>query len=147
MKVVFIETGEVKEVSAGHAVNYLIPGKLALPATDSLLKSVALDKERARKRIEENKRQAQEKKHILESGHLLIHQRANEEGKLFGGIGERELKKYIEKKKKISVPASGIKINGKIKALGDYEVSVDIGSGEKANLKVFIQKEESSNES
>ena len=91
MKVVLIDNvdklgkkGEIKEVSNGHARNFLIPQKLAILATkDSIANAEKLAKQ-AEKNQAKQEEQKQEINSKLKDIKIKLKVKANEEGKLLG---------------------------------------------------------------
>lgn len=129
--------GEIKKVKKGYARNFLFPKKLAVEATDSTLKNLAL----RLKALEESRKRklatATDKKKLLESLLLEISAKAGEKGKLFGSITSAQVaEKLVEAgfsefdKKQIKVPH--------IKEVGTYFASVKIIESVHANVKIKI---------
>ncbi|MGH2586278.1 MAG: 50S ribosomal protein L9, partial [Dehalococcoidia bacterium] len=91
MKVVFIEEvpgtavpGEVKDVRDGFARNYLLPRRLALPATKSTLQRADALSKREDKRQSGLDSEAQRIVEKLEGVQILIRARVGEQGRLYG---------------------------------------------------------------
>ena len=122
MKVILKQNNEVKNVSFGYAVNYLLPRGLAVLATDINLKS--LEKEKA-KIIKEagllkqgQNQQAEKYRHKK----FVIKAKAGVKGQLFGAITKKELAKEIKVKK------TEIVLEKPIKKIGKYEIGLKFGS-------------------
>ena len=98
MKVVLLEkvktvgnVGEIVNVSAGHARNYLIPSGLAVLADEGSEKSMAQHQKMLQKKIEEEKAQATSVKEKIDGVVLEFVKKVGLNGKLFGSITSSEL--------------------------------------------------------
>ncbi|HEX5893998.1 MAG TPA: 50S ribosomal protein L9, partial [Solirubrobacterales bacterium] len=90
------EAGTAIDVSPGYLRNYLVPRKLAQPATKGALEEA----QRRRERAEEAERQAAERAEettaLLSKTVLTINHRAGEDGKLFGSVTSAEIAEAIQ---------------------------------------------------
>jgi len=132
--------GDVIKVSEGYGRNYLIPRKLAIPATPGNLKRVeeqriALAKKEA-KFVEEAELLARE----LSQLHILISRKAGETGSLFGSVNSKDLAEAFE--------AGGIKLNRRkimlqqpLKRIGNYTVEIRPHSDVQVNVLVSVLPE------
>ena len=139
MKVVLLQNvktlgnrGDVKEVSDGYARNFLFANNLAELAT---VQAIAKAEKMVQQNIAAVKNQdakISETKNKLKSLTLEFSEKTNEDGKLFGSIGKKEI---IEKLKSQSVIAKegDIELVEAFKEIGDYDVKV---LGEKTKLKI-----------
>ena len=109
--------GEVVEVKAGYALNYLVPEGLATIATDHHKRMV----EKHREKLEEIERQRQSelRKYAAEVAKqsVTIEAKATEEGHLYGSVGAPEIVDAL-KKQNITLAAEQIKLEGVLKELG-----------------------------
>jgi len=118
---------EVKDVADGFALNSLIPGKFAIPATASNLKIIETKKSgdlSISKNLSEAISKALEK---LPEGKLIIEGKVNEKGHLFAGIHEE---KIIEEFKKVTgseLPVGSLEIDQAIKGIGEYKIKIKAG--------------------
>ena len=83
--------GDVVEVTAGYARNYLLPHGIATEPTEANMRALAearraAELERARKRTE-----LEQLAERLEGIEVTIRARANEEGVLYGSVGARDI--------------------------------------------------------
>lgn len=122
MKVIIKATGEVKNVSLGYAVNYLLPKKLAEIATAQRLEALKSAATEARKEKEE-KTDAN-------------HQQAERlDGKVLEFKGETVTKKKIAAKLKIL--KTSIVLAKPIRKPGEYETQLKFG-GSRAKIKIKV---------
>jgi large subunit ribosomal protein L9 len=85
------ERGQAVDVSPGYLRNYLIPRKLAQPATPGALEEAQRRREIAEKAERVRAEREAQAAGLLGKTVLTIHQRAGEDGKLFGSVGAKEI--------------------------------------------------------
>src|SRR3954467_9803116 len=85
------EAGEAVDVSPGYLRNYLLPRKLAQPATKGALEEAQRRQEAQERAERESAERAQETAALLSKTVLTIHHRAGEDGKLFGSVTSKEI--------------------------------------------------------
>jgi len=83
--------GEAVDVSAGYLRNYLVPRKLAQPATKGALEEAERKREASEKAAREALERAGETAALLSKTVLTINHRAGEDGKLFGSVTSKEI--------------------------------------------------------
>ncbi|MBP6868800.1 MAG: 50S ribosomal protein L9 [Candidatus Pacebacteria bacterium] len=109
------------EVSDGHAINFLIPRKLAVAATEGALKNASVRVKQVIDRKELDHKLVEERLQALSEGVLEIIKKANEQGHLYDGVDAKELAEVA------ALPADVIRIEKPFKELGDFEVPVSYG--------------------
>src|SRR5689334_21721795 len=87
--------GEAIEVSPGYLRNFLVPRKLAQPATKGALEEAQRRREAAEKAEREALERAGETAALLSRTVLTITHRAGEDGKLFGSVTAKEIAEAI----------------------------------------------------
>ena len=129
---------ETKEVSSGHALNLLIPQKLALPATPDVLKR--LEKEKAKADGERKIHEDLLLKNIkdLDGITLTIAGKANEKGHLFAGLHREAIVAELLKQTELQIDESFIQLDHPLKEIGEHMVEVK-GGGKSVKFKVVIQ--------
>lgn len=147
MKVIFLQDvrghgkrGEVKNVSAGYAQNYLIPQKKAKIATKSSISEL-----NAQKRAEEKQKQididnANKIKSILENSNTIvtIHSKSGNDGRLFGSVTSKQIAKELYNQYSIKIDKRKINLLEPIKSLGYINVSVQLFSGIESKIRVHV---------
>src|SRR5437764_12256133 len=83
--------GTVVDVSSGYLRNFLIPRKLAQPATKGALDAARRDRERADIALREAEARAQENAALLTRTVLTISQPAGDDGRLFGSVTTQDI--------------------------------------------------------
>ncbi len=109
------------EVADGHALNFLIPRKMAVLATavarteaSTRVKQVIDRKELDVKLVEERLQQLAEEK-------VTIIKKANDQGHLYDGVDAREIAVAS------ALPLEAIKLEKPIKEIGTFEIAVSYG--------------------
>ncbi len=129
--------GDVVEVKAGYANNYLIPQGLATIATDHHKRMV--EKHKA-KLIDIQKAKLKDLEDLAESIgklSLTIEANANEDGHLYGSVGAAEIVDAL-KQSEITVNQEHIRLDGVLKELGLYTVRVRLHQEVETDLKVWV---------
>ncbi len=146
MKVIFLKDvkgsgkkGEIKEVSTGHARNYLIPKGLVMEATSSNMKSYENKKKVEAQKVEEDTARAEEIKKVIESKPLSIEAKAGESGKLFGAITNSEIADLIKKEHGFDIDKKKVNLTGGIKSVGEYDITIKLYRSVNAVLKLEIK--------
>jgi large subunit ribosomal protein L9 len=133
------EEGDVREVAAGYARNYLIPRKLAVGYSRESLQQLESRRAGIEKRKEDKRREAMSLKERLEAEQLQFAMPAGENGKLFGSVNnamvvqELEKRGYTVEKKRVEVP------DHHIRQTGNYTVKVKLYGNEEAQVKVTVE--------
>ncbi len=129
--------GEVVEVKAGYANNYLLPQGLATIATDHHKRMI--EKHKARLQEIEKARLAgiRARADELSQLSLNIEANANDEGHLYGSVGANEIVAAL-KAQKISITPDQVRLQGPLKELGLYTVKVHLGHEVEADIKVWV---------
>jgi large subunit ribosomal protein L9 len=131
--------GEVVNVKNGFARNYLIPRKLAIPATDGNLRSIG--EVNTQKRLRDNKRlrDAEKLRNALERISCTAEVQVGEEDRVFGSVTAAQIAELLEKQGFV-VDRRDIQLDEPIKALGVYTVGVKLERDVIAKLKVWVVK-------
>ena len=132
--------GEVHEVAAGYARNFLLPKGKALPATDGNMKRV--EQERRRYAV----RQAKEKEDAAAIGRRIagvsctIVRKVGENDQLYGSVTASDIAEYLAKEG-IEIDKRRILLEEPIKALGIYTVPVKLHADVQGEVRVWVVKE------
>lgn len=128
---------DVKDVSDGHALNFLIPQGGAESATPKALKRAEVMKsaEAAERKIQEDLLA----KNLADVGSVSVNlsEKANEKGHLFAQIHAPQLSKAIKEQTRLDIPSEFIILEKPIKEIGDHLVEVKVG-GKSAKFKVVV---------
>lgn len=132
--------GEVKEVSDGHARNFLFPKKLARPATDSTVKEMQHHKMSHDKKMAEELEEAKALAKKISDITLTIDTKAGEGGRLFGSITSKDIAEKIQDLHGIEIDKRKIQLDGAIKTLGTTKVDIKIYPKVTATITVVVSE-------
>jgi len=145
MKVLFLQDvkgtakrGEMKEIAEGYAMNFLLPKNLAVPATAENITKLKreFDRKTKAKEIAIDANQAIADK--LRGRKIELQGKANESGKLYGAIGEMEIKAELARSG-FDVKNAKILLKEHIKEAGEYPATVDFGSGINSSIIILAR--------
>jgi large subunit ribosomal protein L9 len=135
------QRGEPVDVSPGYLRNYLIPRKLATPATPGALEQAQrrqAEIEKAEKARAEREEQAAS---LLSKTVLTIYQRAGEDGKLFGSVGAKEIADAIQDARDLRIDRRKIRLEQPIREIGTHMVEIELADGAVATVKTIVTEE------
>jgi len=132
------ERGTVIDVSAGYLRNYLIPRKLAEPATKGSIEAAQRRQEAAQKAKREAEERAQENATLLGRTVLTIPQQAGEDGRLFGSVTPQDIADAIKDARGLRVDRRKIHLDEPIRQTGTYMVDVEVSDGVTASVKTMV---------
>ncbi|MCI9610340.1 MAG: 50S ribosomal protein L9 [Oscillibacter sp.] len=133
--------GQMVEVSEGYARNFLLPRKIAVPATADAINTMNL-KEKAKKAEEaRQKALAEETAEKLKECMVKLTARAGAGGKLFGAVTTKEISEGLQKQFGIDIPKQKLVLEDPIKAFGNYEVKARLGFEVVATVYVSVFEE------
>ena len=133
--------GQMIEVSEGYGRNFLLPRKLAIPATTDAINTMNL-KEKAKKAEEARlKAEAQEVAEKLKECTEKLTAKAGNGGKLFGAVTTKEISEGLAKQYGLNIPKQKLVLDEPIKAFGGYQVKAKLGFEITATVKVSVTEE------
>jgi large subunit ribosomal protein L9 len=135
------ERGDPVDVSPGYLRNYLIPRKLAQPATPGALEEAQQRREAAEKAEAARAKREAEAAGLLSKTVLTIHQRAGEDGKLFGSVGVKEIADAIQEARDVKIDRRKIKLEQPLREVGTFMVEIELADGGTAAVKTIIAEE------
>ena len=133
--------GEAVDVSPGYLRNYLVPRRLAQPATKGALEDAQRRREAAERAKREQTERAQETASLLAKTVLTISHRAGEDGKLFGSVTSKEISDAIREARGLKVDRKRIRLDDPIREVGTYMVEVELGGGTTAKVKTIVAEQ------
>jgi large subunit ribosomal protein L9 len=135
------QRGDAVEVSPGYLRNYLLPRKLAQPATRGALEEAQRLREAQERAEREQAERAQETAALLSKTVLTIQHRAGEDGKLFGSVTTKEIAEAIREARDLRVDRKRIKLEEPIHETGTYMVEIELPGGMAASVKTIVAEE------
>ena len=146
MSVVFLEevegtarTGDVKNVADGFARNFLLPRKLAAPATDhyiNIAQAKAGKEARRQEKVDEEARERLLPK--VDGKSVEIEVRVGEQGKLFGSVTARDIAEALQAATRVDLEHRQVDLKEPIRELGGHEVTVKVTRNVLATVTVNV---------
>jgi large subunit ribosomal protein L9 len=146
MKVIFLKDvprvgkkQDIKDISDGYAVNFLLPRKLAELATPKAI--ALLEKRKKNIEIEREVQTDLLMKNLEEiKGKVVtIKGKSNEKGSLFSAIHKAEIIKELKSQHNADISEEFIILEKPIKELGEHEIPISI-KGKESSFKVMVEK-------
>jgi large subunit ribosomal protein L9 len=132
--------GEVRDVSDGYARNFLLPKRLAMPASSGNLKNLDHIRKQQDAKADRIRSQAESVRARIET--LLYEERrqASEEGKLFGSVTAQDIVDYLDGRG-VKVERRRVLLDEPIKALGETAVPIRLHPEVTAQLRVSVLRD------
>ena len=132
------ERGAVVDVSKGYLRNYLIPRKLAEPATRGALEAAARREAAAERAVAEAAERAQESATVLSRTVLTIAHQAGDDGRLFGSVTAQDIADAIYEARGIRIDRRKVHLEEPIRTVGTRMVDVEVADGVTATVKTMV---------
>jgi len=130
--------GTVVDVSKGYLRNYLLPRRLAEPATRGALEAAkrrAIATERAQA---DATAKAEETAALLNKTVLTIAHQAGDDGRLFGSVTSQDIADAIHEARGVTIDKRHVHLDEPIKSVGTRMVVVEVESGVTATVKTMV---------
>lgn len=132
------QPGEVKDVAAGYARNYLLPRQLVTPASAAALATlsdrVAAAKRRTDKLDAENAGMVER----LAAVTLTFAVRVGQGDRLYGSVTTQDIASALREQEGITIDRRSISLKEPLRALGSFEAPVRVSAKHEAKVKVNI---------
>ena len=132
------DRGDVVDVSPGYLRNYLMPRKLAEPATAASIQVATRRREVAEQAQREAEERSKENATLLSRTVLTIPQQAGEDGRLFGSVTTQDIADAIRDARGIRVDRRKIHLEEPIRHTGTYMVVVEVADEVMASVKTMV---------
>lgn len=132
--------GELIEAAEGYARNYLLPRKLAIPATPDAINTMKLQDAARRKEEAANRAAAVETADKLRGKTVKITAKGGAGGKLFGAVTGKEISEALSEQLGVSVAKQQLVLEP-IKTFGTHEIKAKLGYEVSASFSVEVAEE------
>jgi large subunit ribosomal protein L9 len=132
------ERGDVIDVSPGYLRNFLVPRKLAQPATAGAIAESQRRREAAERAVEEAAAKAEETATLLRKTVLTISHQAGDDGRLFGSVTSQEIVDAIRQARGVRLDKRRVQLEDAIRTTGTHMVSVEVADGVTAEIKTIV---------
>jgi large subunit ribosomal protein L9 len=132
------ERGAVVDVSKGYLRNFLIPRKLAEPATRASIEAAKRRETAAERAVAQATARAEEEAELLNKTVLTIAHQAGDDGRLFGSVTTQDIADAIRDARGIKVDRRKIHLEDPIRHTGTYMVVVEVTDEVTATVKTMV---------
>ena len=137
------DAGEVVQVKAGFGRNYLIPQGLAYVASDANMKRIEEDQAKANERARRDFLEARRRASQLEGVSLTFHERAGDDGKLFGSVTAADIADRANAGElDFELDKKAVQLDDAIKTLGESQVTIRLHTDVTIDIEVRVELEE-----
>ena len=130
--------GQLIEVAEGYARNFLLPRKLAVPATADAMNTMQLREKTKKAEDARLKAEAEAVSEKLKNSPVKVTARAGANGKLFGAVTSKEVSDALKEQHGIDLAKQKIVMDEPIKAYGSYELKAKLGYEVSGTIYVMV---------
>ncbi|MCL1883734.1 MAG: 50S ribosomal protein L9 [Defluviitaleaceae bacterium] len=132
--------GELINASDGHALNFLIPRKLAVEANKSNMAQLDAQKKKAEHKLSQEVAAAQATADKLKDVKIKIPVRVGGNGKLFGSISNKEVAEAVQSQIGIAIDKKKYNVQA-VKTIGEHTATVNLHPQVKASITFELVSE------
>jgi len=132
------KAGETKDVSDGYARHFLIPKKLAQPASRGAEAQLERQKSTAAQREQRELADARELARKLESAQVVLKLRSGKDGKLFGAVTNADVAAALKQQHGIVLDRRKIEFEEPVKAMGPGSAHVKLHHEVTARIPLMV---------
>ena len=132
------DRGEVVDVSPGYLRNYLVPRKLAQPATAAAVADAQRRQEAAERAAADAAGKAEETAALLRKTVLTISHQAGDDGRLFGSVTSQEIADAVRQARGVRLDKRRVQLAEPIRTTGTHMVTVEVSDGVTAEVKTIV---------
>ncbi|MGH3992505.1 MAG: 50S ribosomal protein L9 [Pseudonocardiaceae bacterium] len=135
------ERGDVVDVADGYLRNFLVPRKLAQPATAASIAEAKRRHEAAERALVEQAERAEENASLLRKTVLTISHQAGDDGRLFGSVTSQQIVDAVRQARGLKLDKRRVQLEEPIKTTGTHMVTVEVADGVNATIKTIVTSE------
>lgn len=137
------DAGDIVQVKPGYGRNYLIPQGLAYVASEKNIARIEEEKAKAEENARRDRLEASRRASQLEGVALTFHERAGEDGKLFGSVTAADIAEQANQGDlDFELDKRLIGLEEPIKAVGVVSVPVKLHAEVEASIEVRVEAQE-----
>ena len=133
--------GQLVELSDGYARNFLLPRKLAVPATAENINTMKLQEKARQAQMAAEKAEAQALAEKLQGIQVKLAAKAGEGGRLFGAVTSKEIAEALSAQFGLNIAKTKLVLDEPIKACGGYQIKAKLGYEIMGTVKVMVVEE------
>ncbi|MDR1961577.1 MAG: 50S ribosomal protein L9 [Gracilibacteraceae bacterium] len=131
--------GDMREVADGYGRNFLLPRKLAIPATDGNRQDLVHKQKKEDERRAREQEEAERLGTRLAETVLLLQVKTGSTGRLFGAVTHKEIADTLAEQHGVRIDRRKIEIKEPIKAAGEHIVTVKLHPAVTATLRIQVE--------
>jgi large subunit ribosomal protein L9 len=132
--------GDIVDVAAGYARNYLVPRKLAIEVAPGNIKMIEMEQKSLKKKLAQETISYQNVIDRIDQTSLSFERKAGEKDVIFGSVSVTDIKEALDKLG-FEIEEKKILLEEPIKRLGNYAIPIKVFHEKQADLKVEVKKE------
>ena len=132
--------GQTVKVADGYARNYLLPRKLAYPATAGNMKVIEFERQSLLKKEAKQKGDADKLREVLDTVEIVIRRKVGEHNTLYGSVTNSDVAEELEKKG-YEVEKRKIHMDDHIKSVGEFSIPIRLFKDVTAHVKLRVEAE------
>lgn len=132
------KSGDLKEVAEGYARNFLLPRRLAVPATGGAYRAWQHDVANREEKREREREEAEIAAQRIGSTTLTMGVKVGEGGKLYGSITTKDIADALGRRG-ITVDRHKIDLDEPLKMLGTYKVAIKVYPGLTPEVTIAVE--------
>lgn len=132
--------GSLVKVADGYARNFLLPKRLAVPATEANRKIVEQERDAYVRREAKAKGESEDLSRLLGDVTVTIRQRVGENNQLFGSVTAKDISDALEAQK-FHVERRKIQLDEPIRSVGEHKVNLRLHRDVTAQITVVVEPE------
>ena len=132
--------GDIVEVAAGYARNYLIPRKLAIVVTPANVKMIEKEHKALKKKLAQETISYQNVIDRINQTSISFERKAGEKDVIFGSVSVTDIKEALDKLG-LEIEKRKILLEEPIKRLGNYTITIKVFHEQQAELRIEVKKE------
>ena len=133
--------GQLVEVSDGYARNFLLPKKLAVPATAENVNTMKQQEKARQAQMAAEKAEAQALAEKLKSIQVKLTAKAGEGGRLFGAVTSKEIAEALSAQHGLNIAKTKLVLDEPIKSCGGYQIKAKLGYEVVGTVSVMVTEE------
>jgi large subunit ribosomal protein L9 len=135
------QQGDIVEVKAGYARNYLMPQNLAILFTQKQMKSIEETRKLENRKLEMHKDKLLSILKDVEALNLSVKMKSEEGDKLFGSVTKIDIVKLLQENS-IEIDKKYIDLSSPIKTLGEHKIDIIFTGDISGSFSLLVEKED-----
>ena len=135
------QQGDIVEVKAGYARNYLMPQNLAILFTQKQMKSIEETRKLENRKLEMQKDKLLSTLKDVEALNLSVKMKSEEGDKLFGSVTKIDIVKLLQENS-IEIDKKYIDLSSPIKTLGEHKIDIIFTGDISGSFSWLVEKED-----